>query len=101
MNEIKASKDVTDKNAERNIIVSINGKETNSFPLKDVIKRKRTVKDLVMLEIDKSPEIRAAEQFFVHVNGKVVKPKDVRTVHIENVRTIEIFDKVPEDYTKK
>lgn len=100
MNDIKI-KDAADKNAERNIIVSINGKETNSFPLKDVMKRKRTVKDLVMLEIEKSPEIRAAEQFFVHVNGKVVKPKDVRNVHIENVRTIEIFDKVPESRTEK
>jgi C-terminal processing protease CtpA/Prc len=100
MNDIKASKDATDKNAEKNIIVSINGKETNSIPLKDMIKRKRTVKDIVMLEIEKNPDIQKAE-FFVFVNGKKIKPKDVRNVHIENVRTIEIFDKVPEGYTEK
>lgn len=91
--------DKTDKNAEKNIIVSINGKETNNIPLKDVIKRKRTIKDIVMLEIEKNPDIQKAE-FFVFVNSKKIKPKDVKNVRIENVKTIEIFDKIPEDTEK-
>lgn len=86
---------------ERNIIISINGKETNSIPLQDVIKRKRSVKDLVMKEIDKSPEIKAVAEFFVYINGKKIKPKDVKNVRIDNVGTIEIFDKVPEDYIER
>jgi hypothetical protein len=98
MNDIKASKDSTE---EKEITVSINGKETNSFPLKDMIKRKRTIKDIVMLEVDKSPEILAADQFFVYVNGKLVKPKNVRNVRIENVRKVEIFDKALEGSTEK
>lgn len=97
--------DKTDQNAEKTIektiVVSINGKETNSIPLKDMIKRKRTVKDIVMLEIEKSPDIKKVEQFFVFVNGKKIKPKDVRNVRIENVRTIDIFDKIPEEYIGK
>jgi hypothetical protein len=93
--------DKTDKNAEKNIIVSINGKEVNIFPLKDVIKRKWSIKDIVMKEIDKSPEIKAVAEFFVYINGKKVKRKDVKNVRIENVKTIEIFDKIPEGYTEK
>lgn len=86
---------------EINIIISINGKETNSIPLLDVIKRKRSVKDIVMLEIEKNPDIQKAERFFVHINGKDVKPKDVKTIRIDNVRTIEIFDKAPEGNIEK
>lgn len=93
--------DKTDKNAEKKIIVSINGKETNSILLEDAIKRKWSVKDIVMKEIDKSPEIKAVAEFFVHVNGERVKSRDVRNIRIENVKTIEIFDKVPEGYTEK
>ena len=93
--------DKTDKNAEKTIVVSINGKETNKIPLKDAIKRKWSVKDIVMKEIEKSPEIKAVAEFFVHINGKKVKPKDVKNVRIENVKTIEIFDKIPEGYTEK
>ena len=93
--------DKTDKDTEKNIVVSINEKETNSIPLKDAIKRKRTVKDIVMLEIEKNPDIQKAGQFFVFVNSKKIKPKDVKNVRIENVRTIEIFDKVPEGYIEK
>ena len=92
--------DKIDKNAERNIVVSINGKETNSIILKDVIKR-RTVKDIVMKAIENSPEIKAVPEFFVYINGKKLKPKDVKNVRIENVRTIEIFDKIPEGPTEK
>lgn len=90
MNESTTSNDVQ---TERNIIVSINGKEVKNIPLEDMIKKDRTVKDIVMLEIGKSEEIKAAKQFFVYVNGIVVKPKNVRNVYIENVKTIEIFDK--------
>ncbi len=93
--------DKMDKNAEKDIIVSINGKETNRFILKDIIKRKNTVKDIVMKEIDKSPEIKAVAEFFVYINGKKLKPKDVKNIRIENVRTIEIFDKVPDSYIEK
>lgn len=93
--------DKTDKNTEKTIVVSINGKEVNSIPLKDMIKRKRTVKDIVMQCIEKDPDIKKAEQFFVFVNNKKIKPKDVRNVHIENVRTIDIFDKVPEESIEK
>ena len=93
--------DKTDQNAEKNIVVLINGKETNSIPLQDAIKRKRTVKDIVMLEIEKNPDIQKVEQFFVHVNGKNVLPKDARHMSIGNVKTIEIFDKVPEGSTEK
>ena len=81
-----------DKNIEKIIIVSINGKEVTRIPLIDAIKRDKTVKDIVMLEIGKSPEIQAVPQFFVHVNGKNVLPKDVRHISIGNVKTIEIFD---------
>lgn len=84
-----------DKNIEKNIIVSINGKETNRIPLTDAIRKKRTIKDIVMVEIGKSPEIKAVEQFFVHVNGKNVLPKDARHISIGNVKTIEIFDGAP------
>ncbi len=83
-----------DINDEKKITVSINGKETNSFLLEDAIKRKWNVKDIVIKEIDKSPEIKAVAEFFVHVNGKRVKPKDVRNIRIENVQIIEIFDGV-------
>lgn len=93
--------DKTDKNAKKKIIVSINRKETNSILLEDAIKRKWSVKDIVMKEIDKSPEIKAVAEFFVYVNGKRVKPRDVGNIRIENVITIEIFDKIPEDYTEK
>lgn len=93
--------DKTDKNTEKNIVVSINGKETNRILLIDAIRRERTIKDIVMLEIGKSPEIQAAPQFFVHVNGKNVLPKDARHISIGNVKTIEIFDKIPEGFTGK
>lgn len=89
--------DKTNKNAEKNIVVSINGKEINRIPLIDAIRRERTIKDIVMLEIGKSPEIQAASQFFVHVNGKNVLPKDARHISISNVRTIEIFDRAPNE----
>lgn len=92
--------DKTEKNIEKDIIVSINGKETNRIILKDVIKR-RTVKDIVMKEIENSPEIKAVSEFFVYINGKKIKPKDVKNVRIENVRTLEIFDKIPEGYIEK
>ena len=91
--------DKTVENTEKNIVVSINGKETNRIILKDVIKR-RTVKDIVMKEIEKSPEIKAVAEFFVYINGKKIKPKEVKNVRIENVKTIEIFDKVPEGPTE-
>ena len=84
----------TDTYAGKNIIVSINGKEVNRIPLIDAIKRNRTIKDIVSVEISKSPEIRAVAQFFVHINGKNVLPKDARHISIGNVETIEIFDKV-------
>lgn len=90
--------DKTDENAEKNIVVSINGKETKRIPLKEAIRRERTIKNIVMLEIEKSPEIQAVAQFFVHVNGKNVLPKEARHISIGNVRTIEIFDGVPNDY---
>jgi hypothetical protein len=83
-----------DEDTEKNIVVSINGKETNRIPLKDAIKRKRSIKDIVMKEIEKSPEIKAVSEFFVHINGKKINPKDVKNVRVENVKTIEIFDKV-------
>jgi C-terminal processing protease CtpA/Prc len=89
------------EDAEKNIVVSINGKETNRIPLKDAIKRKRSIEDIVMKEIEKSPEIKAVAEFFVHINGKKIKPKDVKNVRIENVKTIEIFDKVPEGSIEK
>ena len=85
--------DKTDKNSEKNIIVSINGKEVNRIPLIDAKRRNITIKDIVMLEIDKSPEIKAVAQFFVHINGKNILPKDARHISIGNVETIEIFDR--------
>ena len=93
--------DKTDKNTEKNIVVSINGKETNRILLIDAIRRERTIKDIVMLEIGKSPEIQVVPQFFVYVNGKNVLPKDARHISIEDVKTIEIFDKIPEGFTGK
>lgn len=89
--------DKTDENAEKNIVVSINGKEIKRIPLIDAIRRKQTVRNIVMIVIEKSPEIQAVAQFFVYVNGKNVLPKDARHISIGNVRTIEIFDGVPND----
>ena len=86
---------MSDKNTEKIIVVSINGKETNRIPLIDAIKRDLTIKDIVMKEIQKSPEIKTVAEFFVHVNGKNVLPKDTRHMPIGNVRTIEIFDGAP------
>ena len=80
--------------SEESIIISINGKEVNSIPLKDAIKRRETIKNIVMREIQKSAEIKAVAEFFVHVNGKNVLPKDARHISIEDVKTIEIFDGV-------
>ena len=91
----------TDETVEKNIIVSINGKEVNRIPLIDAIKRKRTIKDIVTVEIQKSSEIQTVPQFFVHVNGKNVLPKDVRHISIGNVKTIEIFDKIATGSTEK
>ncbi len=77
---------------EKHIVVSINGKEVNKIPLEDAIKRKMTIKGIVRKTIEKSPEIRAVDEFFVKVNGKRVIPKDVKNVSIEIIETIEIFD---------
>jgi len=93
--------DKTDENTEKNIVVSINGKEVKRIILKDAIKRDQTIKNIVMLVIEKSPEIQVVPQFFVHVNGKNVLPKDARHMSIANIKTIEIFDKIPEGYTGK
>lgn len=90
-----------DHDTEKNIVVLINGEEINRIPLVDAIRRKQTIRDIVMVEIDKSPEIQAVAQFFVYVNGKNVLPKDARHISIGNVKTIEIFDKVPEGSTEK
>ena len=84
----------TEKNTEKNIIVSINGKEVKRISLVDAIRLNRTIKDIIMVEINKSPEIQAVAQFFVHINGKNVLPKDARHMSIGNVETIEIFDGV-------
>ena len=86
---------------EKIITISINGKEVNRISLADAIRRKRTIKDIVMVEINKSPEIKAVAQFFVHVNGKNVLPKDTRHISIGNVKTIEIFDGVSTNSTEK
>lgn len=93
------SDDKTD--VEENIVVSINGRETNKIALVDAIRRKRTIRDLVMAEIEKSPDIQAVPQFFVRVNGKNVLPKDARHMSIGNVKSIEIFDKIPESPKEK
>lgn len=93
--------DKTDENAEKNIVVSINGKEVKRIPLKDAIKRYETIKNIVMLVIEKSSDIQAVPQFFVYINGKNVLPKDARHMSVGNVKTIEIFDKMPEGYTGK
>ena len=84
--------DKTNENAEKNIVVSINGKEIKRIPLIDAIKREHTIKNIVMTVVEKSPEIQAVAQFFVHVNGKNVLPKDARHISIASVKTIEIFD---------
>lgn len=85
----------TDNNAEKNIAVSINGKEIKRIPLIDAIRREQTIKNIVMTVIEKSPEIQTVPQFFVYVNGKNVLPKDARHISIANVKTIEIFDRMP------
>lgn len=90
----------TNKNIEKNIVVSINGKEVNRIPLKRAMERMQTIRDIVIIESDKSSDIRAVEKFFVHVNGKNVLPKDVEKMNIEDVITIEIFDKEPVDHIK-
>lgn len=77
---------------EKHIVVSINGKEVNKISLEDAIKRKMTIKGIIRKAIEKSPEIRAVEEFFVKINGKRVIPKDVKNMSIENIKTIEIFD---------
>ena len=84
----------TDKETEKNIIVSINGKEVNRVPLINAIRQNRTIRDIVRIEINKSPEIQNVQQFFVHVNGKNVLPKEARHISIRDVETIEIFDGV-------
>lgn len=81
--------DETDKN----IIVSINRKETNRIPIEDVINKNMNLIYIIKKEIDKNPEIRAAEKFYVHINGKNVLPSEVKKILIKNIKTIEIFDK--------
>lgn len=80
---------------ENYITVYINGEEKNKVLLEDAIKQKMTIRDIVMKEIRKSPAIQAVAEFFVKVNGKRVIPKDVKSMSIEEVKTIEISDSVP------
>ena len=81
----------TNKYAEKNIVVSINGKETNRIPLRSAIDRWQNVIDIVTIESGRNPEIRTAKGLSVCINGKSVEPKDVRNMDIAEVQTIEIF----------
>jgi hypothetical protein len=85
----------TEIKQDKNIIISINRKEINRISLENAIDKNMTVRDIVMKEIKKSPEIRAVERFFVHVNGKNVLPRQVKNMSIKDVESIEIFDKEP------
>lgn len=78
---------------EKNIIVSINKKEIDRIPMEKAVRNCMTVRSIIMKEIRKSPEIKAVDEFFVHVNGKNVIPRDVKNILIKDVQTIEIFDK--------
>jgi hypothetical protein len=84
----------TDKATDKNILVLINGKEINRIPLTYAIKKEYTIRYIVMTEIQKSPEIQVAPEFFVGVNGKNVRPKEAEDIYIGDVETIEIFDKI-------
>ncbi len=83
--------DKTDKN----IIISINRKEINRIPLEDVINKNMTLRYIIMKEIEKNPEIRAAEKFYVHINGKNVLPREIKKIPIKDIKTIEIFGQLP------
>lgn len=85
----------TNRDKEKNIVVSINGKESNIIPLKHAIDKWQTVIDIVTIESGKNNEIRTARSLSVCVNGKNVVPKDVRGMNIEDVQTIEIFGSSP------
>lgn len=74
------------KKEDENIIVSINGNEKNRIPLKDAIMMDMNIKSIVLKEIRDSPEIRAVEKFFVKVNGRKVKTRDVKSISIQDVR---------------
>lgn len=91
--ENKTSRNI-DKNIEKNIVVSINGKEANKIPLADAIKRWSII-DIVTIESIKDPVVRKAKELFVCINGKNVIPKDVMNMNIEDVKTIDILDRVP------
>ena len=85
----------TNRDKEKNIVVSINGKESNIIPLKHAIDKWQTVIDIVTIESGSNHEIRTAQELSVCVNGKNVVPKDVRHMNIEDVQTIEIFGSSP------
>lgn len=78
----------------RDITIYINRIETKKIPLETAMNKNMTIMSIVMREIVNSPEIQKVDEFFVNVNGKNVMPKNAKNVQIEDVETIEIFDKV-------
>ncbi len=90
-----------EKYKNQNIVVSINGIETNRISKKQAIGESISIKYLIMQEIQKSPEIKAVDKFFVRINGKIVIPREVKNFSIEDVKTIEIFDERPLERLEK